>query len=210
MTPVLLKRKAKIGASVSTSLRTILTEWVARKTAEEYLIKLGNESDKELRHRAALSWPRLQNAYRILGMPHSKNNAAFIKFWRAKKSCYPFYERYMIKSGRAKEIITNEALAKKMNLNAADRWDLRLYRHALRDPAIATNIRKQMREEWKRASVTKRLLYFMRWTNRSVYVLVFLVLAWLGLAIAVYLRLLNYYVTVGALLGGFVLVVALL
>ncbi|KAL8650661.1 MAG: hypothetical protein Q9226_005049 [Calogaya cf. arnoldii] len=227
MTPVFLKRTASIRASGHTPSGTILTKSTERKTAEDYLIKLANEPDNELRHFVfierygvpyfmrrngglAVSWPRLQNAYRILEMPQSKNNAAFIKTWRAKGACYPFYERDMIHSGRVKEIITKEALAKEMDLKAADPRDLRLYRDALRDPTIATKIREQMGEQCNRTSVIKRLLHSMRWMSHSTYILVLLVELWLGLAAAVYLRLLNYYVTVGALLGVFVLVVALL
>ena len=52
-----------------------------------------------------------------------------------------------------------------------------------------------------------RLWSFVRTVDRTICSLV---VAWLGLAVAAYLQLLNFHLTLGALLGGYVLVLLLL
>lgn len=183
------------------------TNSLTRDNAERYLINLSNFSDTELRQGPAVSWPRLQNAYRILGMPHSANNAAFIKIWRAKGRLYPFYEQYLIHSGRVHEIITNKALAEELDLDLTNAWELRLYRDATQDPAIATMLREEAREYWRQASTAVRLGHFVRKADATICILV---VAWLGLAVAVFLQILNFYLTLAALLGAFLLVVLFL
>ncbi|KAI4269165.1 MAG: hypothetical protein L6R38_007568, partial [Xanthoria sp. 2 TBL-2021] len=176
---------------------------IARKNAESYLIKLSNKSDNELGYGPAVSWPRLQNAYRILSMPNSANNSDFIRIWRAKGRLYPFYERYLIHSGRVHEVITNKALAEELDLDLTSAWELRLYRDATQDPAIATMLREEAREYWRQASITARLGYVVKKADSTICILV---VAWMGLAVAVFLQLLNFYLTLAALLGGFLLV----
>ena len=181
----------------------------ARKHAEAYLLKLANQPDKYLSNRT-VSWARLQNAYRTLGMPRSAENSEFIRTWRAKGPIFPFYEQYLIHAGRVQEVITDKALAEEIVFDFTDAWSLRLYRHATQDPAIATMVRdesRRMEDERMQRNPAVRLWSFVRTVDRTICILV---VAWLGLAVAAYLQLLNFHLTLGALLGGYVLVLLLL
>ncbi|KAL8989818.1 MAG: hypothetical protein Q9169_008274 [Polycauliona sp. 2 TL-2023] len=99
-----------------------------RKNAERYLFKLANESDNELRFGSALSWFRLQNAYRILDMPHSKDAADFAGTWRTHGRLYPFYEQYLIHTGQIHNFVFNKALVEEFDLDTTNPQDPKILR----------------------------------------------------------------------------------
>ncbi|KAL8998938.1 MAG: hypothetical protein Q9188_005996, partial [Gyalolechia gomerana] len=79
------------------------------------------------------AWNQLYEAVHTLGLPHSENLLAFHMAYETMGLEFPFYEQYMITTGRAGEIISaNPALARIMGTRIDDPDSLHEYRRVER------------------------------------------------------------------------------
>ncbi|KAL8765686.1 MAG: hypothetical protein Q9209_007324 [Squamulea sp. 1 TL-2023] len=81
-------------------------------------------------------------------MPHCQDRLCFDRVWAQRGAQFPFYEQYLIHTGRVNQLVTaNVSLALDINLDLTDPFALRSFRDATQDPALATKLRDEAQEQ---------------------------------------------------------------